>query len=237
MSYMRRSTLLLACFSMLCLLLTNGCGSSMMGGAKEGTIEYAMSFPDLDPNGLMADMLPDKTVLSFNQEHQSLDLSAGMGVFKTSMVVNTPARVLDYHMSVMGKNLMAELHPRDLPNLNEGEPPLTVVYTSAVDTIAGYRCRQAYVIYENIGRPAEEVWFTDEIDMDTPNWFGPYSEVPGVLMRYDVVQHKIRMHMEATKVKLCSVDPALFQARPSHDKVSPDVLYQQMDEVLGAFAN
>lgn len=234
---MRRSTPFLAIVAASSLLLIPGCGSSILGGGSSGVIEYAMSFPGLDPNGLMADMLPDKTVLSYNKEHQSLDLSAGMGVFKTSMVVNTPERVLNYHMSVMGKNLMAVLHPRDLPNLNEGEPPLTIVYTSAVDTIAGYPCKQAYIIYEGIDRPEEEVWYTDEIPMDSPNWFGPYSDVPGVLMRYDIIQHHIRMRMEATRVKRGPVDASLFSVRPDHQQVSPDVLYEQLDEVLGAFGN
>lgn len=234
---MRRSIPPLAIVSLSCLLLNPGCGTTMLGGRGSGVIEYTMSFPGLDPNGLMADMLPSKTVLTYNREHQSLDLSAGMGVFKTSMVVNTPAKELNYHMSVMGKNLMAVLHTRDLSNLNQGEPPLAIVYTSAMDTIAGFPCKQAFIIYEGIDRPEEEVWYTDEIPMDSPNWFGPYSEVPGVLMRYDLVQHHVRMHMEATSVKPGPVDAALFAVRPDHQQVSPEVLYQQMDEVLGAFAN
>ena len=235
MQHIFRSDLLaVACLSLLC----SGCGRSLLGGGvSEGVIEYAMSFPDMDPNGLMADMLPEKTVLSFNKEHQSLDLSAGMGVFKTSMVVNTPDKILDYHMSVMGKSLMAVLHPRDLVNLNNTAPTIALIYTSALDTIAGYPCKQVYVIYEGIDRPQEEVWYTEAIPMDNPNWFGPYSEIPGVLMRYDLVQHNIRMRMEATSVKPGPVDEAKFAVRPGHQQVSPEVLYEQLDEVLGAFSN
>ncbi len=219
------------------VLFGSGCGHAILTGTSEGVIEYAMSFPELDPNGLMADMLPNKTVLSFNKDHQSLDLSAGMGVFKTSMVVNTPEKVLNYHMSVMGKNLMAVLHPRDLAGLNPGEPPVTVVYTGAMDTIAGYPCKQAYLVYEGMDKPEEEVWYTEEIPINTPNWFGPYSEVPGVLMRYDMVQHNIRMHLVATSVKPCKVDDSKFAPHPGHQQVNPEVLNQQMDEVLGAFGN
>lgn len=220
------------------IIFSTGCGHSFLGGEiSEGVIEYAMSFPDMDPSGLMADMLPEKTILSFNKEHQSLDLSAGMGVFKTSMVVNTPEKVLDYHMSVMGKNLMAVLHPRDLINLNNTAPTIAVIYTSAIDTIAGYPCKQAFVIYEGLDRPQEEVWYTDAIPMDNPNWFGPYSEIPGVLMRYDLMQHNIRMRMEATSVKPGPVEESKFAVRPGHTQVSPEVLYQQLDEVLGAFTN
>jgi hypothetical protein len=220
------------------ILLLSGCSHSLLnGGIREGVIEYAMSFPDLDPNGLMAGMLPDKTVLSFNREQQSVDLSAGMGVFKTSMVVNTPKREMHYHMSVMGKSLMAVLRPRDLQSFNQMAPSIAVIQTNAVDTIAGFPCKQAYVIYEGIDHPEAEVWYTDAIPMDDPNWYSPYNEIPGVLMRYELVQHNVRLRLEATSVKACTVDPTLFADRPEHQVVSPKVLNEQLGEVLGAFSN
>lgn len=220
------------------MLVAAGCGHSFMGGSlDEGLIEYKMTFPDMDPDGLMADMLPDKTILSFNKENQSLDLSAGMGVFRTSMVVNTLKKVVDYHMSVMGKNLVAVLRRHDLMSLSKTPPNVAVLFTDARDTIAGYPCKQAYLIYEDIAIPEAEVWYTDAISMDTPNWYGPYSEIPGVLMRYELVQHKIRMRFEATSVKPGPVDASKFNIRPDHQEVSPEVLYQQLDEVLGTFTN
>lgn len=220
------------------LILGGGCNNSLLSGSgSEGVIEYAMSFPEMDPNGLMADMLPEKTVLSFNKNHQSLDLSAGMGVFKTSMVVNTTDQLVDYHMSIMGKSLMAELRRRDLLNLNKTQPTIAVINTLARDTIAGLPCKQAYLIYEGIDMPEAEVWYTDAITMEAPNWYGPFSEITGVLMRYEIVQHNIRMRFEAKSVKMGPVDDAKFALRPDHQKVTPEVLYQQLDEVLGTFSN
>ncbi len=34
--------------------------------------------------------------------------------------------------------------------------------------------------------------------MKDPNWFGPFAEVPGVLLRYEMVQYGIRMRLDAT---------------------------------------
>lgn len=219
-------------------MVGSGCHQSFLGGpSDEGTIEYAMSFPDMDPDGLMTDMLPDRTILHFSRDHQSLDLSAGMGIFKTSMVINTPQQVVDYHMSVMGKSLMAEMQPRDLMSLNKVRPSLTVINTMARDTIAGLLCKQAYLIYDELSVPEAEVWYTEELNVEQPNWYGPFSEIPGVLMRYEVVQHNIRMRLEASKVKLGRVDAKHFEAKPDYQKVTPDVLYQQLDEVLGVFTN
>ncbi|MBK6342534.1 MAG: hypothetical protein IPF41_08100 [Flavobacteriales bacterium] len=65
-------------------LLFLSCNSSLLQSRiSEGTIEYALSFPGADPDGLMAGMLPEKTILSFNEDMQAAEVSAGMGLFRT----------------------------------------------------------------------------------------------------------------------------------------------------------
>lgn len=218
------------------MLSASGCGHSLLtGGITEGVIEYKMSFPGMDPNGLMTGMLPEKSELSFADGKQSIDLSAGMGIFRTSMVINNAAREVDYHMSIMGKSLFAKYGPRDLQAIDSTPPPMTVLYTNSMDTIAGYPCKKAYLIYQDMNRPEEEVWYTDAIALEDPNWYSPYKEIPGVLMRYEVVQHHIRVRMEASSVKPGPVDKAKFELRPGHEEVSPAVLDRELDEVLGTF--
>jgi len=224
-------TILLACGAML-----SGCGHDLLQRTvKEGVIEYALSFPDYDPNGLMANMLPEKTTLAFTPERQVAELSAGMGVFKTQMIANAEARQVDYHLSVMSKKLVSNLQPRDLHLFNAQSEPLTILYTDQVDTIAGYPCRKAVAIYPGMAQPEAELWYTDRIAMKDPNWFGPYSEVPGVLLRYDMVQHGMRMRLDATSVTPGTVDPARFEQAGEYQQVTPEVLYAELDEVLSTF--
>jgi GLPGLI family protein len=187
----------------------------------------------MDPEGLMSGMLPEKTTLSFDREHQSMDLSAGMGIFRTSMVVNTPDKVVDYHMSMMGKNLVAILKPHDLLTFDKSPPAMTVIFCDGTDTIAGYPCKKAVLVYANMDMPEKEVWYTDRIAMDTPNWYGPFKDIPGVLMRYEFTQNNIRMRLEAVSVDPGAVKASKFEVQPDHQVVSPEVLYSQLDEVLG----
>ncbi|MFT3885346.1 MAG: hypothetical protein QM724_07920 [Flavobacteriales bacterium] len=169
----------LCLLAILLLLVQTGCSRDMLrSSVNEGTIEYALDFPDYDPNGLMAGMLPEKTTLSFTEGKQAVDLSAGMGVFRTSMVVNTPEHIMDYHMSVMGKKLVAELHPGDLRQFNRESETLSIRYTNDTCTIAGYPCKKAVATYSGAGHPEAEIWYTTGITMESPNWYGPYSEDP-----------------------------------------------------------
>jgi hypothetical protein len=220
----------------LLLLLGGGCDRSLLdGGVHEGVIIYKLSFPEMDPNGLMAGMLPEQSELSFSEGLQSMDLSAGMGLFRTSMLINTPAHEVDYHMSMMGKNLYARYAPRDLEASADMPPPVQVVYSDARDTIAGYPCKKAYLIYRQMDRPEETVWYTDAIRMPDPNWYSPFRDIPGVLMRYELTQHHIRIRLEASSVTPGKVDPKKFAPKPGHEEVTPAVLDEQLDEVLGTF--
>lgn len=234
----RTCTTLLPVALTFVLLMNTGCGTTMMQDkVNEGVIEYALTFPDYDPNGLMAGMLPEKTTLYFNEEQQVADLSAGMGVFRTSMVVNTPKQLMDYHMSVMSKKLVSELGPRDLMLFNKESAALTILYTNAVDTIAGYPCKKAIALYNGIDQPEVELWYTDAIRMDKPNWYGPYTDIPGVLLRYEMVQYGMRMKLDATSVTPGPVDPKKFELKPDHDKVTPEALHHELAEVLSTFQN
>lgn len=217
-------------------LIGTGCSRSLLShDVTEGFIEYALTFPDYDPHGLMAGMLPEKTTLYFTEEQQVADLSAGMGVFHTAMVVNTPKQELDYHMSVMSKKLVSELHPRDLALFNKDSEASTILYTDMVDTIAGYPCKKAIALYNGLNKTEVDLWYTDAIHIDHPNWYGPYSEVPGVLMRYEMIQYGMRMRLSATSVVPGPVDPAKFQPRSDFDHVKPEVLHQELQEVLSTF--
>jgi len=223
----------------LFLLLTGclvSCNSTLLDrGLGEGVIEYELSFPDQDPDGLMAGMLPERSTLSFRKHQQSAELSAGMGIFRTTMVIDNSVESLDYHMSLMSKKLVAHLAPADLELFNPSKQQPTILYTSELDTIAGYPCRKAVAVFDAMDRAECEIWYTDRIHMANPNWFGPFAEIPGVLLRYDVIQYGLRMRLNAIAVTPAEVDGAKFTRKPDFQEVSAEVLYDELAEILETF--
>lgn len=222
---------------MACSPVFSGCSSGLLDRRiAEGVIEYALSFPDYDPNGIMAGMLPERTTLTFADDKQVAELSAGMGVFRTTMVIDGMGQVLDYHLSLMSKKMVAHLRPIDLGLFNKDSGKPSIVYTEDRDTIAGYPCRRAIAIFDRIDFPETDLWYTDQIDLEKPNWFSPFAEVPGVLLRYDIVQYGMRMRLNAISVQPGHVDPARFTVKKDFDQVRPEVLHHELTEVLGTFA-
>ncbi|HRF79066.1 MAG TPA: hypothetical protein PL070_03170, partial [Flavobacteriales bacterium] len=74
------------------------------------------------------------------------------------------------------------------------------------------------------------------IELQNPNWFNPFAEIPGVLLRYDIVQHGMRMRLDAISVKPGDVDPSKFKVKEEFEKVQPEVLHHELAEVLGTFS-
>jgi hypothetical protein len=202
----------------------------------EGVIEYALSFPDYDPDGIMAGMLPERTTVTFSSDKQVAELSAGMGIFRTAMVTDNKAKAMDYHLSLMSKKMVAHMLPRDLLVFNKDSGFPTILFTNDVDTIAGYPCKRAIAVFSKIDQGEIDLWYTDRIDMKNPNWFGPFADVPGVLLRYDVVQYGMRMRLDAISVQPGKVDQSLFQVKEDHDAVPAEVLHHELAEVLGTFS-
>ena len=218
-------------------LLGNGCSQGLLQEqTREGVIEYALTFPDYDPNGLMAGMLPERTTLTFSHGRELAELSAGMGVFRTSIITDNDRKEMRYHLSVLNKKIVSHLERRDMPALNKEEPALTILNTNEMDTIAGYPCRKAIAIYGSIDMPEIELYYTDRIGLNDPNWYGPFNAIPGVLLRYEMVQYGMRMRLEAVAVRPGPVDEAKFADKGGYTRVSPEALHTELEQVLSTFS-
>jgi hypothetical protein len=158
-----------------------------------------------------------------------------MGVFRTTMVSDNSAHSMYYHLSVLSKKIVARINARDLLLFDPHGPAFTILETNEVDTIAGYPCRRAIAVFDNMDLPEVELCYTDRIEVKDPNWFGPFSAVPGMLLRYEVVQYGMRMRLEATAVKPAEVGDIAVEQKGGYELVSPEVLDHELGEVLGTF--
>lgn len=217
-------------------LLQWTCGEGLLQRRlTEGVIEYALSFPDYDPNGLMSGMLPERTTITFADGQQVAELSAGMGVFRTTLIADNETEQLDYLLSILSKKIVARMHERDMQHFNKDGRAFTILYTGQVDTIAGYPCRKAVAIFNDIRKPEIELYYTDRIQLENPNWFGPFSDIPGVLLSYEVVQYGMRMRLDAVAVTTGPIDPSKFEVKKEYEPVAPEVLHHELEEVLSTF--
>jgi len=190
----------------------------------------------MDPEGLMAGMMPDKTTLKFKDGKEVNVLSAGMGVFKTMVSANNSTQHVDYHLSVLGKKLVSTLSNTEIDELIEQEGTMNYVFTDQVDTIAGYPCKKAIVVFDEIDKKEIEIFYTTEIDIPNANWYNPFKEIPGVMLRYEVDQYNLRMRLEANSVMATNVSDDEFKRQEDHEDVIPERIKKEMTEVMSTFS-
>ena len=73
--------------------------------------------------------------------------------------------------------------------------------TEEVDTIAGYLCKKAIGTLGDDTEHPINIYYTDAIKIENPNWCTMFKDIPGVLMAYEVEQFNLRMRLEARELE------------------------------------
>lgn len=202
---------------------------------KEGIIEYQITFPYYDQDNIMASMLPEKATLEFNDDRFLSELSAGIA-FKTSLIGNNSEHYIDQTLQLLQKRFYCRLNERDVLMVGGERPEMTLVFTNETDTVAGFNCKKAIAIFSDIDLPEIELFYTEQIALKDPNWHTPYSEIPGVLLRYEIIQYDLRMRLEATSIQAMEVPEERFQVKEGLEEVEPERIQYELQQIMETFA-
>jgi GLPGLI family protein len=220
-----KKALLLAFVSVIGIIVWAGCGNSEDGAISEGVIEYNASV--VDQSNPMANMAPNKMIITFKDNKSSAEMSAGMGLFSTSFISDPQAKTLTQLVKLLNKKFLLVQNESDIKKENDGYP---VEITELKDTkqIAGFKCKKAHV--KVLGdEPSEfDVYYTTELKIQNPNFANPFNKINGVLMEYQMKKFGLEMKFTAKTVKREDVDDAVFETPPDYKKISP----QEMKELF-----
>jgi len=201
---------------------------------SEGIIEYKVSFPYYDQESIMASMLPENAKLEFKGDHFVSEISSGIA-FKTTLIGNNKEHYIDQQLQLLSKKLFTRLKERDIMVINGDLPELTLIHTDETDTIAGFICKKAIAIFDDISKPEIELYYTDRIGLTDPNWHTPFSSIEGVLLKYEVEQYNMRMRLEATSVERTKIPQDKFKVREGFEEVSPERMQFELQQILESF--
>lgn len=90
---------------LLFLSFIYGCKSDSENHA-EGVIEYQVSYPKMEKTNFMLDFMPRKMTMSFRRDIYSTQLTAGMGMFRSSFICDKGKENLFKWLSSSTKNML-----------------------------------------------------------------------------------------------------------------------------------
>lgn len=194
------------------IVLLGACNSGFFSSKiSEGVVEYTVSYPNIDPDNILSNVLPEKMIFTFKDNRFNSEMSAGMGMFKTNFIVNSDDYQLIHLVKLMNDKYATKMDQEIINQMNKAFENAEIIDTKETKTIAGHLCKKALVVFEELDFPEAYVYYTEDIKFKDPNWTLPYKKIPGVMLEYEIEQYDIRMKFTATKVVKASVDDSVFE--------------------------
>jgi len=205
------------------------------GSISEGVIEYKVSFPDMGSESLTATLMPETMIYAFKENAFASYFEAAGGVFKNRIIANKKDKTVEHQLKVFRKKVKVMMDETAVMQKLADYPKMTVIETEVRDTIAGYPCLKALIVFDDVEERQIEVYYTKEIVMDKPNWCTQYHEIDGVLMAYEIVEFGIRMRLEATSVHSKKVEPALLNPQDDFTPISKESMDVELAQLVETF--
>jgi GLPGLI family protein len=210
------------------------CGGSS-SDKSQGIIAYNVSYPKMDKHNLMFDFMPKKMVLKFKNNNYTTSLSAGMGMFKTDFVVNQEENEFSQLVKLINKKYILTLKGEEIEKSINHLPTFHIEYTGETKKILNYVCEKAIITVDNEANDAFTVFYTDQIELETPNWSNQFNGINGVMLEYQYEKYGICMRFKAKNIKFTEIDDSEFDLDAKYEHISEVRMDTEMQEIFDSF--
>ena len=197
-------------FSLLLIALGGGYGCRHMAGngSSEGKIVYEITYPDTLKENPMAAMLPKEMTLYFQDNKTNAEFKIGMGMIVTRFMSDAIDKKFSTLFKGFGKKSAMVFDEAAVKKNFLDRVDLKVVETGNTKEVAGIKCREVNVTDST--DHTYQVYYTDDINLETPNWCTPYNKIDGMMLEYSVKVNNIVMNLKAKSVVFEKVDSTQF---------------------------
>ena len=156
------SALLLIAFSIVFSQFS--CDSKLFKkGIKEGTIEYSISYPQIEKDSYLLDIKPNHMQMTFTNDIFRSDIVAGMGLFKTSIISNKNDEMLTHSLKLLNKKYASTLGNEDIIAVSPYYKDIEFDFTDETKRIAGFKCKKAIAHIKGDSSWSFDVYYTNQI--------------------------------------------------------------------------
>lgn len=178
----------------------------------------------------MATMAPSKMTVRFKANKSCAEMSAGMGLFSTSFISDPEKKSVTQLVKILNKKFLSTLDEKAIDKDNQ-HFPMELIPTTETKIIAGYKCIKTHVIPKDKGTDPFDIYYTEELNIEKPNFGNPFYSVNGVLMEYQLKKFGLEMKFVAKSVKNNLVDDKYFQIPTDYKKVTEKEMKAIFDDL------
>ena len=199
--------------------------------SNEGVIRYNITYEQSKADNPLINLMP--TSMDFYYEDQKIlsQIEGWMGIFKSIQLSDLEdstnvlmVKLLDkkyYHVRQLSED------PLDFEKLD-----IKRLVFSDNDTIyKGYQCKKVQVVMNDSAKTIYNMLYTNDINIPKPNRNNPFSDVPGVLMRFNMKIKGIKLHLDFEEARDTTFPQGTFTIPADYKKVSREKLSDFFNEL------
>ena len=214
-------------FFLVVALASIGCHSLHQGGSEEGVIEYKTSA--VDEKGQFASMAPNLMTLKYKNDVLSAEMSTGLGIVDIKFISDDKKKLLTQLVRIISQKYLSKSDSAGAVKFLEKLPAYDVKKVDQYKVIAGISCQKAEIYRKGTSDHLFDVFFTNELGLNHPNWWNEFAEIDGLLMEYQLCRYNLNLHFIATSVKHIRVDSGSFTPKGRYNVVSQEELNGYFD--------
>ena len=134
-----------------------------------------------------------------------------------------------------GEVYTTQLTPDEIRRVIDSHPDYTIRFTGKKDTLLGFKIKQAIAVNPQEPKEEIEIWYTMDIDFKNSNWFNGFSKIPGVLLKYSIVQYGLRMDFGAKKFEDVTIPDSVVQLERPGKKIPHAVYDKKIMDLFESF--
>jgi len=173
-------------------------------------------------------MLPDEMVMTFKGNKWRSDLRTGAGIVEMSVIADGENKKLHNMVKLFSDRYVLSLNHQGALMMTDVLPPFQIKELEVKDTLAGAVCKHVLIDFGAAKGESYEFAYTDEIDIQNPNWCTPYHEIQGVLLDYRIENYGMIMHLVARQIIPSPVEDAIFEVDEKYEPLTR----QEFDDLV-----
>ncbi len=198
---------------------------------SEGKVYYSLTYPYYTDE-FMVVLLPDVMTMEFKNNVYKNTVSKG-GLFTTTLISDCNKKELVLMLDFGSKRIYTKLDSVLIKDYLENYPVPDLLSLKTNDSLGGLHCEKFQAVYEKLEDGYDcQIYTTDQIDIKGSNWCNPFSELPNVMMEYEVSQYGLVTRMHADSVVEESVSDDAFVVPGDFKEVSLEQMLFQMEEIF-----
>ncbi len=196
---------------------------------NEGIIEYSAKV--VGHSHPFAGLAPSEAIIKFKNNKLQFEMSS-MGILDIKFISNPIQKTLTQMIKFM--DIQSACIQTEAEVLRDHKDYLLKFKeTTETKKIAGYICKRVIACFVNDTNSVFDVYYTNELGLDSINNIGPYKSIRGMLMEYRLKKMGLEMCFTAKSVKKETVGDEIFEI-PKHYKI---ITHTEMEKIFTDMQN